>query len=180
MLLPWKEATVLDSVVRLAISARLKPIAVVTGAFQQPVHEVLSAYAGEINEIHNPAFAQQEMFYSLKMGIAGLSGHCNAACVFLGDQPQIEMSVIEQILRRFKTDSPALVIPSHQMRRGHPILIRSDLFAEILAMPDDDNLKNFLRRHAAGIAYVIAGSNSILEDIDSPEDYARIKKNQNR
>lgn len=178
MLLPWRKATVLESVVALTLSTGLNPIIVVTGAFQQEIHQRLSAYANQIEEVYNPAFAQSEMFYSIKVGITALINRCDAAMIFLGDQPHVEPDVIGRIVQRFDSQTSALLIPSYEMQRGHPILLRQDLFQSVLSMPDDANLKTFLTHYDSQIDYILVDSRAVLEDMDLPEDYDRIKKSQ--
>ncbi len=176
LLLPWKETIVLDAVLQLALGAGLDPIVIVTGAFDEPISDWISRYAGKISKVHNPEFENFEMFYSLKMGILSLSDHCDAVMIFLGDQPQVQPQCIGQIIRSFEKNGSPIIIPSYRMRRGHPILVRKDLFQPILDSANDSNLHEFLASFRDKIDYVTVNSNSILEDIDSPEDYERIKK----
>ncbi|HWQ03897.1 MAG TPA: nucleotidyltransferase family protein [Longilinea sp.] len=178
MLLPWKDKTVLDSVIDLAESAGLNPIVVVTGAFHDDIHLLLSKYFKRIEEIHNPSYAQLEMFHSIKLGVESLVQRCGAAIIFLGDQPQIETELIDDLISRFNEKKSRVIIPSFQMHRGHPIVIHQDLFPEILATPDDKNLKSFLNLHSSEIDYVVVNTSSVLQDMDSPEDYHRLKNNQ--
>ncbi len=180
MLLPWNDITVLESVLNLANSAKLAPIVVVTGAFYQETQAILAKYLPAVEEIHNSSFAQLEMFHSLKMGVAALIHRCEAAIVFLGDQPQIEPDVITQLISQFGQKESTIIIPSFQMHRGHPIVIPHDFFPEILAMPDGGSLRVFLDNHKQNIAYVVVNTASILQDMDSPEDYERIKSFQKK
>jgi molybdenum cofactor cytidylyltransferase len=180
MLLPWNGLTVLESVLRLAKGVELAPIVVVSGAFQNETHTILAKYAPEVEEIHNSSFAQLEMFHSLKMGVAALMHRCAAAVIFLGDQPQIESHVVTQLITYFGQKKSRIIIPSFQMHRGHPIIIHHDLFPDILAMPDDGNLRVFLDNHKQDIGYVVVNTASILQDMDSPEDYDRIKAFQKK
>lgn len=177
MLLPWKETTVIESVIQLAVSAQLSPIIAITGAFLVPIREQLKKFQGLVEEVNNSLFAQQEMFYSLKLGLQHLQGRCDAAMIFLGDQPQIPQKVVSQIVDRFQGSQAGILLPSYRMRRGHPILIHERYFAEILSMPDSGNLKDFLVKHSDSIDYLVVDTGEVLEDIDSPDDYVRIKKN---
>lgn len=64
-----------------------------------------------------------------------------------------------------------LVVPSFQMRRGHPWIVSRALWAEILAMLPPQTPRDFLNAHAKDIQYVEINSPSILADLDTPEDY---------
>jgi CTP:molybdopterin cytidylyltransferase MocA len=59
------------------------------------------------------------------------------------------------------------------MRRGHPWLAARPLWSEILQMQSPQTPRDFLNRHAAQIEYVIVESRSVIEDLDTPEDYLK-------
>lgn len=177
MLLPWNQTTVIETVVQLAITAQLTPIITVTGAFLEPIHVKINAFHGQIEEVHNPLFAEREMFYSLKLALQKLQGRCVAALIFLGDQPQIPPEIVTGIIERYHDTKAGIVLPSYHMRRGHPILVHEGFFHEILSMPDSGNLKDFMKMHSDSIDYLVVDTGEVLEDIDSPDDYERIKKN---
>jgi molybdenum cofactor cytidylyltransferase len=67
-----------------------------------------------------------------------------------------------------------LIIPSFQNRRGHPWLAGRNLWPEILALPPSTSSRQFLDAHAGQIEYITADE-SILQDLDTPEDYHRQK-----
>jgi molybdenum cofactor cytidylyltransferase len=59
------------------------------------------------------------------------------------------------------------------MRRGHPWLVARPLWNEILELKPPESPRNFLNRHAAEIQYVEVNTSSILDDLDTPEDYQK-------
>ena len=89
----------------------------------------------------------------------------------LGDQPQVEERSVRLLLKAFsKTKSP-LVVPSFQMRRGHPWLVARHLWKELIEMDQSQNPRDFLNAHTKEIHYVDMDTPSILADLDTPEDY---------
>ena len=64
-----------------------------------------------------------------------------------------------------------IVAPSYQMRRGHPILIDRRYWAEILALPDGGAPRDVINRYPDRAAFVNVDSDSVLRDVDTPEDY---------
>ena len=173
MLLPWGDTTVIGQVVRTVLtSGAVRPV-VVTGRSSQEVQEALRGLP--VYFAHNPGYATNEMLQSLQIGIASLPGEAAAFLVVLGDQPQIEGEVIAQVCREFQAGGAALIIPSYQMRRGHPWLVTEALWAELLSLPATATLRQFLNQHAGEIHYLNVDSPSILMDLDTPEEYARQK-----
>jgi molybdenum cofactor cytidylyltransferase len=66
------------------------------------------------------------------------------------------------------------VIPSYQNRRGHPWLAARPTWPEIIALPSITTPRQFLNTYAGLVKYIPA-DRSILEDLDTPADYARLK-----
>ena len=89
----------------------------------------------------------------------------------LGDQPQIEEGVVKGVCERFLTNAGKIVVPSYQMRRGHPWLVERSLWGEIFELGGGQSLRGFLNQHANEIDYLLTDRSSILADLDTPEDY---------
>jgi molybdenum cofactor cytidylyltransferase len=110
------------------------------------------------------------MFSSVKTGIAEVT-----ASWFLftpGDFPFIDTSTCRKLLEaRERYPEKDIFIPVHQGRKGHPILVKRSIVPNILAEPDDSNLKIFIQRH--GFVRVPVDDEGILIDIDSMEDYRK-------
>jgi molybdenum cofactor cytidylyltransferase len=66
------------------------------------------------------------------------------------------------------------VVPVFAGRRGHPVALAWELVNAIRALPAGEGLNAYLRRHAAQTLEVPAATNSILFDLDTPEDYVRL------
>jgi molybdenum cofactor cytidylyltransferase len=64
-----------------------------------------------------------------------------------------------------------IIIPSYQMRRGHPMLIDRRYFTEILALGEGGTLRDVINAHADRIAYIPVEDDSILRDLDTPQEY---------
>jgi molybdenum cofactor cytidylyltransferase len=189
MLLPWGHTTVLGQVIETLKSADIEDILVVTGGAREQVEQIITQYA--LRSIRNPDHVTGEMLSSIQVGIRVLSlpssvvgtvgGRAggegqrqpDAALIVLGDQPQIEARSVRAVAERFRETGSGLVVPSFQMRRGHPWLAARPLWAEIEALRPPQTPRDFLNIHAADIEYVNVDSPSILADLDTPEDYLK-------
>ena len=190
MLLPWGRATVLGKVIETIQAADLADILVVTGSARQEVERIATQYA--VRSIHNPDYANGEMLSSIQTGIRALTpsqpppfspkmGEASrsdgggsegvAVLLCLGDQPQIEERSVRAVASRFLETGSNLVVPSYQMRRGHPWLVARPFWNEIIQMKSPQSPRDFLNRHAAEIEYVDVDTPSILADLDTFEDY---------
>lgn len=169
MLLPWGTTTVLGHILRTLKKAGLPSPIVVVGGNREAVEAVCSAEGA--SAVFNAAFESGEMLSSLQTGLQSLSSDCQAALVVLGDQPSLQASVVERVLRAGEVAAAALIVPSYERRRGHPWLVGSNRWPEILRMKAPETARDFLKRNSAFIEYVEVGTDSILTDIDTPDQY---------
>ena len=175
MLLPWGETTVLGQVISTVQRAGLKEIIVISGGAREDVEAIASAHG--TRTVFNPEFASGEMLSSIQTGLqelapSALNGR-EGALIVLGDQPQVQERSVRAVVSRFEETGASLVVPSVQMRRGHPWLVASLLWDEILALRSNESPREFINRHAAEIEYVNMDTPSILADLDTPEDYLK-------
>jgi len=168
MLLPWDKSTVLQTLIKTFQAAGIKDILVVTGG----AHEQVDALVGQtVQTVFNKNYARGEMLSSIQMGLKTKMSESRAVLIALGDQPQVQTRCIQQILQEYKRTNASLIVPSYKMRRGHPWLVARELWDEILKMPVGETSREFLNRHAHDIHYVQLDTASILQDLDTPEDY---------
>jgi molybdenum cofactor cytidylyltransferase len=100
-----------------------------------------------------------------------------AALMCLGDQPQRELATVEAVLAEGeRTGWQRVIIPSYRMRAGHPILIPSSLWLQI--MKTTESLRAALRSREELLTYLNVETESILADLDTPEDYAAATGNR--
>jgi molybdenum cofactor cytidylyltransferase len=170
-LLPWGASTVLGTVVSTLLAAGVTELIVVTGHRRESVEAALAGSA--VRCVYNPAYTGSEMLSSIQAGLAAASPASAGALLALADQPQMELAVLQQVLRAFAdSGGQALVIPSHALRRGHPILLPRWLWDEVLALPAGDTLRSAIQRYTAAIRYVEVDTPTVLADLDTPEQYA--------
>ena len=173
LLLPFGERTVLGQVVATLTGCPLGEVVVVTGHEHERVEELLGRYSfSSLRFVYNPDYAAGDMLSSIQAGLAAMRGECDAALIVLGDQPRIERRVVEQILAAHAPG--AVVIPSFNRRGGHPILVDRQRWPDVLALPPGANLREALRARADWVRYVEVDTETILHDVDTPEDYGRM------
>lgn len=174
VLLPWGRETVLESILRRLYMVRLDEIVVVTGHGAERVEEVAARLG--VRTAHNPHYQMGEMLSSLQTGLRALDGRYEACLVVLGDQPLIPGYVYARLLTAYAERQGCIIAPSYQMRRGHPILIDRRHWPALLELPPGSAPREVINAHAAEIAYVTVNTDSILADMDTPDDYAAAKR----
>ena len=180
MLLPWGETTVLGNVLVTLKSANIEDIVVVTGGARKQVEAITD---GSARTVFNADYMQSEMLSSIQCGIRAIippppsktekEAIGQAALICLGDQPQVQVRSVQVILQEYESTSAPLIVPSYQMRRGHPWLVSAELWTEILEMKSPESTRDFLNRHAQEIKYINVDTPSILADLDTPDEYLK-------
>lgn len=168
LLMPWGRSTVLQTVISTLQTAGLDDILVVTGGAHKQIEMLIGK---SVQTVFNENYAQGEMLSSLQIGLAAKKHEASAALICLGDQPQVQVRSVQRILQEFKETKMPIIVPSYQMKRGHPWLVARELWNELLKMRPPATPREFLNRHAKVIRHVELDTPSALQDIDTPEDY---------
>lgn len=169
MLLNWDGRPVIRVIADRLKKMRLDDIVVVTGHM---ANQVRAALANEpVRTIHNPDYQDGEMLSSLQTGIRALGPEISACLVVLGDQPQLDGRIVMQVINAYAEGRGTIITPSYRQRRGHPILIDRIYWPELLDLPASGAPRDVINAHADAIAHINVDNDSILRDIDTPEDY---------
>lgn len=171
LLLPWGEgSTMIREVCRTALaSAGMQEVVVVTGAWREGVEEALAGLP--VRFVHNPEHAEGEMLSSVKAGLRALLDDAAAALVFLGDQPGLEPGVVDEVLRGYAEGRGRIIAPTYQGRRGHPVLFDRATWDALIALPVGSAPRDLLRARDADVVEVDTNTPTVLQDIDTPDDY---------
>ncbi|GGQ01999.1 nucleotidyltransferase family protein [Streptomyces roseolilacinus] len=151
------------------------------------VHVVLGAAARTVREradlagcvlVENPEW-ERGMGSSLRVGLASLEGApgggADAALVVLVDQPGIGAEAMARVAGAYRGRG-SLASASYGARRGHPVLLGADRWAEVAAGAEgDQGARAYLRAHEAEIALVPCGDVAEPYDIDTAADLARLE-----
>ncbi|MCC6148468.1 MAG: nucleotidyltransferase family protein [Anaerolineaceae bacterium] len=171
--MPWGKSSVIGKVIDTLVAASVEPILVVVGGHREIVIKLLAGTPVVI--VDNPNFKNGEMLESLQVGLRSLPEDIAASLMVLGDQPQILESTVRDIMSSFQQDKPRLIVPSYQRKRGHPWLIPKNLWEEILNFKPPLTLRDFLNNNTEKIEYLNVSSDSVLQDLDTPEDYQKFR-----
>lgn len=172
LLLPFGDATVVEAVVRTALTSGIDRAVAVLGADRVAVQAKLEPSG--VDFAVNERFADG-MLSSIQTGFRALPPEAEAAVIMLGDQPFLPPPVVDAVVRGYRESLKGIVIPVFRTRRGHPVLVDLKYRDEVLALDPADGLRRLMRTHAEDIAEVEVDDANILRDLDTPEDYAATK-----
>lgn len=173
MILPWGKTTVIGQVIHILSQSSVDEILVVTGSDHDRVELALQGLA--VRLVYNAEHAKKEMLSSAQAGLGSLGEMVEAALFVLGDQPQIELEVVERVLAEYRKTKAPLVVPSYQMRRGHPWILDRSLWPMVFKMEPPESLRDLVRTRASSIHYVIVDTATVLQDLDTPQEYRQFR-----
>jgi molybdenum cofactor cytidylyltransferase len=96
----------------------------------------------------------------------------DAALICLGDMPRIEPAV----LRALAAASGEVVVPVWQGKRGNPVRWQRQHFAALSGLSGDVGGKALLSGLPAPPTEIAAISDAILDDIDTPDALAALRR----
>ncbi len=175
-LLPWRHGTVIESVASALSGGGASPVYVVTGHRAEAIAEQLKG--GPAETVFNADYHEDEMVRSYQVGIEALCGEGRpvlGALLALGDQPHMQKGVIRQVIGRARAAAEAVVIPSYNRRRGHPVYLPRWAFPELLGLTRGQSLRDLLEAFGEKIVYETVDSDCVRRDMDVPAEYESLR-----
>jgi molybdenum cofactor cytidylyltransferase len=174
-LLPLDGTTVLARTIENVRSAGLVEMVLVLGASAKTIRRQLPpSLLDGLKVVVNQAYGEG-MASSLREGLSALDPQTGAALIILGDQPFIQPLTLHQIMAGYHRSGAQIVIPTHQGKRGNPVLLSRPVFSEVMALQGDTGCRAIFPNHLDAILKVEVEDPGILLDIDNQDDYDRLK-----
>jgi molybdenum cofactor cytidylyltransferase len=118
------------------------------------------------------------MLSSIREGIAALGGAAELArqgttlLISPADLPNLQAETVVDLLRRMRESGAPLALPVVRGQRGHPLAVAPALISEIETLDLAIGLKQLRDRHLAELLEVAVEDAGVVQDVDTPEDYA--------
>ena len=144
---------------------------VVTGHNPEEIMGIVGRYG--VRVIHNPDY-DKGMTTSFQTGLRAIDS--DAAFMVLSDTFGFSGTLLRRMEDELRDHPEALLVsPVYKGKRGHPVLVRSLLFRYFLELGSDETMKDVVDRHEKEHRYV-EGDVWTVTDLDTPEDYERVKR----
>lgn len=178
-LLPWPPNTTGGTFLSAAIQA-LSPftdlVIVVVGKNEPNLTPIVDANGAFLMVNPEPERGQ---FSSLQCGLHEvLNRGRDAAMVTLVDRPPAESATLDILRSEFYSAVSAgkwALIPEYRGQHGHPILIGREMIEAFLRAAPGANARDIQHQHQDRIQYFSVDDPFVAKNVDTPEDYARLK-----
>jgi molybdenum cofactor cytidylyltransferase len=169
-LLDWHGKPLVRHIADLAQEAGLSPVVVVTGADHDTVSEALSD--SQVEVACNPGWASGQSS-SVRTGIESVPGDVGGVLFLLVDQPLIPVELIHKLLQQHHRNPAAIIMPVFDGKAGNPVLFDRQVFHDLSQLGGDVGGRALFEKFPP--RQVKWEDKSTQEDIDTPEDYQRIR-----
>jgi len=171
-LLDWKGRSFVRTVAQTAIESGLSPIIVVTGSNAEKVEADIQDL--NITIIKNNEWKSGQGS-SIKRAIRATPPDCGGAIFLLSDQPQVSTSIIHALKEKHAEGLFPIVAPMILDRRGNPVLFDRETFSDLMSIEGDTGGRAIFHKHR--VEYLPWHDDSLLLDVDTPEQYQRLISN---
>ena len=180
LLLPWGEGTVIEAVLAAWRASGVNRTVVVARADDGELIDVCHRAGAEVVEADPPP---ADMKASVWCGLS----HLRAALrdempdVWLlapADMPTLDPAVIDRLLAACRDRAGEILVPLHDGRQGHPVLLPWSIAGEIPTLGAGEGINTLLARHElhpVECPYTVRPA-----DLDTPDDYRRLKDRYDR
>ena len=168
LLMPFGDSTILGSVVAPFVCIGITPVVVVGGPDATAISESLSGQPVRI--VRNPD-PTRGMVSSIRIGVEALRTPLDRFLIALGDQPRVSAMGVSYLIAEQIGSGKGIAIQTYQGRRGHPVVFDIVYRREIIALTDQQTLRDLVEAHRDDIVEVDCDSDAYVCDIDTREEY---------
>ena len=173
-LLPIGNDVFVTRVCRTLLEAGIDDLVVVAGAEHEAIAEAVGFAGLPARIVENARRAEGQLSSVLAgLAVADRPG-VDAVLVHLVDAPLVGAGTVRAVLDAFLRTRAPVVRPSVGTRHGHPVLFARRVFDELRRADPSTGAKAVVRAHAAEICDVAVADEGACQDVDTPEDFARL------
>jgi nicotine blue oxidoreductase len=112
---------------------------------------------------------------SLAAGLRALQGGAKAAVIALADQPLVGPEAVRRLIAAYAAGA-TVAVAAYDGKPRNPVLIAAVHWPRVIDLATGDaGARPFLRAHPDLVTLVECGDTGSPDDIDTPEDLARVR-----
>jgi molybdenum cofactor cytidylyltransferase len=174
LFLEFKGRPVLHWVLEAAIASKIDEVVCVVRDVGE-VKRKVSLEHPKLRWVSNER-AHEGQSTSVVAGLKAIAPESEGALFLVGDQPLVTAELIDSLFDLSKKSRAPIVAPTHQGQTRNPVLFCRDLFAEIFALTGDRGAKALIEKYREEAAFLECEDESPFLDVDTMEEYERLKK----
>ena len=174
LLLDWGGRTILERLVEALRRPEIADVVVVARKDDTALHAAADrAGARVVRPSVDPPDMRASVEYGLDWVRRQWAPKAEDGWVLIpADHPLVDAGVLNELISHWRTQRPAIVLPTFEGRRGHPTLLPWGLADQAASIPESQGLNWLVRQHAEATLEVPVQTRSVVLDLDTPEEYA--------
>jgi molybdenum cofactor cytidylyltransferase len=178
LMLPLGSGTVIERVVTELKRASFLPVVVVRPDQHDLQRLVRDTGAMDLELPSRTTHMRETVEFALT--VLSTKYHCRPEIPWLlvpADHPLLDATIIQRLEAALgcRPDC-SLAVPVYQGRRGHPLMLRWKHYQGIRSFDKNQGINAYLRQLPHETLEVVVDTPDILVDLDTPDDYARIRR----
>jgi molybdenum cofactor cytidylyltransferase len=113
-----------------------------------------------------------DMAASVKAGMACIDNKSSGVLICLCDHPLVRPDTIGSMISAHSREPDMIIIPAYRGRKGHPTLFPRFILEDLGKVA---TLRDVIGQHLAKLSLLDVDDEGVTLDMDTPEDYRRIR-----
>jgi molybdenum cofactor cytidylyltransferase len=174
-LLPLGQTSLLDHVLKQAISSDLDRVVLILGHKAGEIREGLKTPLDhpKLTILENTEY-QKGISSSLLCGLREVEDRYDHVMVILGDMPYVTSDLINLLLRQYLASGLALGAVQTKQGRSHPVILGRRFYPDLHRLQGDVGARDLFALFPEDLCLVEPREAHHDTDIDTPEDYEAI------
>jgi molybdenum cofactor cytidylyltransferase len=177
LLLPVEGRPMVERVLGECVRSDLDNVVVVLGYQSDRIREALGAQRldPKVRVVVNPDYAAG-MSTSIRAGLSEVEKDYDHVMVVLADMPFVNAGVIDLLMHRYLASDCVLGAVRVKSRRSHPVIFGRRNYPALMTLSGDTGARHLFQAPEKSFCLVDLGDAYDDQDIDTPEDYARLQE----
>ncbi|HLV96792.1 MAG TPA: nucleotidyltransferase family protein [Candidatus Acidoferrales bacterium] len=171
-LVPFRGISFVQHLVNATRHSRIGVTRIVLGAGADEIRPHLGVDPAMI--VVNPHWEKGQLS-SIQAAIRSLPENTEGMILCPVDHPLVSANLIAQLIHQFDTDTKLIVLPSFRGQRGHPVIFRANLYAELLAASPDVGARQVVWAHPQDTEEVPTEEEGVVLNLNDPEILKKAK-----
>lgn len=118
---------------------------------------------------------------SLKVGLSAVDGAAQGVIFALGDQPCVPPSVFRSLVENHANRLSLVTGPAYRGKRGNPVLFDRRTWPLLMQLKGDSGGRQVIEMlPEREISWLETGAPAVLQDIDTPGDYRKMLRREEK
>lgn len=173
-LLPLAGSTIIRTLIDTMQKVGIAPIVVVSGRDSEQLAEHIADLGVEI--VENDRYAQTDMFYSACLGFSAVRDRGERVFFLPVDVPLFSHFSLTGMKEYMDDVNCDILIPSYDLRQGHPILIKNEMLDQLIDYQGAGGLRGAIKNCSGSWERLVLPDPGLIMDADTPEQYLELKE----